>query len=287
MRISNWGIVALLSLPILFMLAFFVVPFAAVVASSVRGPNGNVSLANYVTLVTDPYYLRALTTTLSISMWVTLITFLAGYPLGYFISYRIKGRTARRIAYALVVTPLFTSNVVRSFAWIVLLGRNGFVNDTLRSIGVVDKPLPLLFNKLSIVIGLSYVMLPFMVLSVAAVLQNIDPRLKEASRDLGAGATTTFFTVTLPLSVPGIVAGALMVFTQCVSAYVTPNILSGGREVVMSTLIFQQYASVMNFSFGATLAVGMLVAILVMWAMYRVVEIMVRSTRRSGVFSHA
>lgn len=273
MRIGFWGAVLLLATPVAFMLAFFVAPFAATVVSSLKDPEGGWGVANYVRLVTDPYYLKALVTTLSIASWVTLITFLLGYPLAYFMAFRVRNRWLKRFLYILVVTPLFTSNVVRAFSWIILLGRNGFVNDLLIWLHLTESPLPLLFNKVSIIIGLTYIMLPFMVLSVAAVLQNLDDRLKDAAYDLGAGPWTTFFNVTLPLSLPGVVSGALMVFTLCVSAYVTPSILSGGREVVMSMLVFQQYATVLNFSFGATLAVALLIAAFLLLGTYQAVRL--------------
>lgn len=279
MRFGIWGTIVLLALPIAFMLAFFAAPFAAVVVSSLQDPEGGWSLANYIRLVTDPYYLEALWTTLSIALWVTAITIFLGYPLAYFMAFRVRNRWLKRLLYIIVVTPLFTSNVVRAFSWIILLGRNGFVNDLLISLHLTDKPLPLLFNKVSIVIGLSYIMLPFMVLSVAAILQNIDTRLKDAARDLGAGPWTTFVNVTLPLSLPGVVSGALMVFTLCVSAYVTPSILSGGREVVMSMLVFQQYATVLNFGFGATLAVALLITAFLLLGVYQIVRIGFRRSR--------
>ena len=210
---------------------------------------------------------------------MTVITFLLGYPLAYFMAFRVRNRWIKRLLYIIVVTPLFTSNVVRAFSWIILLGRNGFVNDLLIWLHLTDKPMPLLFNKVSIVIGLSYIMLPFMVLSVAAILQNTDSRLKDAARDLGAGPWTTFACVTFPLSLPGVVSGALMVFTLCVSAYVTPSILSGGREVVMSMLVFQQYATVLNFSFGATLAVTLLITAFVLLGAYQIARIAFQKTR--------
>ncbi|WP_343082467.1 ABC transporter permease [Ostreiculturibacter nitratireducens] len=280
MRIGLWGTVLLLAAPVAFMLAFFAAPFTAVAVSSLHDPDGGWSLANYVRLITDPYYLKALWTTLTIALWVTVITMLLGYPLAYFMAFRIRNRWLKRLLYIVVVTPLFTSNVVRAFSWIILLGRNGFVNDMLLWLNLVDKPLPMLFNKVSIVIGLSYIMLPFMVLSVAAILQNIDVRLKDAARDLGAGPLTTFLNVTLPLSLPGVISGALMVFTLCVSAYVTPSILSGGREVVMSMLVFQQYATVLNFSFGATLAVALLITAFLLLGTYQVARFGFQQSRK-------
>ena len=178
--------------------------------------------------------------------------------------YVLKSRAIRRLFYVVVVTPLFTSNIVRSFGWMVLLGRRGMINDVLLTLGLVERPLPLLFSETSIVIGLSYIMTPFMVLTVSGVLQNIDRSLEEAARDLGAGSFMTFLKVTLPLSIPGIVAGSLIVFTLSVSAYVTPSILSGGKKIVMSMLIFQQYGSVFDFNFGATLAITLLVTTIVL-----------------------
>jgi len=129
----------------------------------------------------------------------------------------------------------------------------------------------LLFTEFSIVIGLSYIMTPFMVLTVASVLQNIDRSLHDAAQDLGASRFVTFLKVTLPLSLPGIIAGSLIVFTLSVSAYVTPSILSGGKRVVMSMLIFQQYASVFDFNFGATLAVTLLVTTVLLVLAYLLV----------------
>ena len=264
MRIGRWTAVLLLGTPVAFLLAFFVVPFVVLALASLRSAEGEWSLANYIRFATDLYYWDALLVTLQISLWVTLITFLVGYPLAYFITYGIKSAAVRRLAYIIIVTPLFTSNIVRAFGWIVLLGRRGIVNDTLIALGIISEPARLLFNDLSIIIGLSYILIPFMVLTVASVLQNIDRSLLDAARDLGASPAAAFLKVTFPLSVPGVVAGSLIVFTLSVSAYVTPSILSGGRVSVMSMLIFQQYASVLNFNFGATLAVALLVTTLIL-----------------------
>jgi putative spermidine/putrescine transport system permease protein len=134
----------------------------------------------------------------------------------------------------------------------------------------VERPVPLLYGQGSIVLGLAYIMLPFMVLTIASVLQNIDRLLEDAARDLGCTAWSAFWRVTFPLSLPGVVAGSLIVFTLSVSAYVTPSILSGGREIVMSMLIFQQYGAVLNFEFGSTLSVVLLVTTLILVVFYLV-----------------
>lgn len=264
MRVTRWWLVALLLGPVAFMAAFFVAPLGIVVVDSLQTKDGGWTLGNYARSLGDLYYWETLWVTFRLGLWVTFVSLLIGYPLAYFVTYHVRGRILRRMIYIVVVTPLFTSNIVRSFGWIVLLGRRGLVNQTLVDIGIVERPLPLLYNEASITIGLVYIMTPFMVLLIAAVLQNIDRSLELAARDLGAGAWTTFTKVTLPLSLPGVVAGSLIVFTLTVSAYVTPSILSGGKVTVMSMLIFQQYGAILDFNFGAALAVTLLVATLIL-----------------------
>jgi len=267
MRITRKWAMILLGPPIVFLAAFFIVPFLTVVVTSLHDMQGW-ALANYAKAVGDLYYWGTLLLTFKLSLWVTLVSLAIGYPLAYYMTNVLKNRVIRRLFYIVVVTPLFTSNIVRSFGWMVILGRRGMVNDALLELGLVDRPLPLLFSEVSIIIGLSYIMTPFMVLTIASVLQNIDRSLEEAARDLGASRFKTFLKVTLPLSLPGVVAGSLIVFTLSVSAYVTPSILGGGKEIVMSMLIFQQYASVFDFNFGATLAVTLLVTTIVLVAGY-------------------
>lgn len=268
MRIKKKWAAILLGLPLVFLITFFVVPFLSVVVTSLQSKQGVWSLANYQHLLSDAYYAKTLLLTFEISLWVVVITLLVGYPIAYFMTFIIRSRILRRLFYVIVVVPLFTSNIVRAFGWIVLLGRRGLINNILVGIGLVHRPVDILYTKTSIVIGLSYIMTPFMVLTIASVLQNIDRALHEASRDLGAGPLATFSKVTLPLSMPGVVTGSVIVFTLSVSAYVTPAILSGGKQVVMSMLVFEQYASVFNFPFGATLAVALLVSTLVLITAY-------------------
>lgn len=268
MKISaNWARL-LVGAPLIFMFAFFIVPFAVVVLDSFRTKEGQLTFDNYAKALGEIYYWDTLFLTFKLSLFVVGLTFLIGYPLAYFIVRHVRSRLVRSLLYIVVITPLFTSNIVRAFGWMVLLGRRGLVNDALQSFGITDGPLPLLYGQFSIVLGLTYIMAPFMVLTVASVLQNIDRSVEEASYDLGASAWQTFTNVTLPLSLPGVVAGSLIVFTLSVSAYVTPSILSGGRQNVTSMLIFQQYGTILNFQFGAALAVVLLTASLVLIAGY-------------------
>jgi putative spermidine/putrescine transport system permease protein len=268
MRISRTWAWVLVGGPLLFLFAFFVLPFGVVLLDSIRTKDGAFTLEHYAKALGELYYWETLLLTFKLSLFVTFATLLIGYPLAYFIVRHVKSRMMRSLLYIIIITPLFTSNIVRAFGWMVLLGRRGMVNDTLRSLGFIDAPLPLLYGQTSIVVGLTYIMAPFMVLTVASVLQNIDRSLEEASRDLGASAWGTFTRVTFPLSLPGVVAGSLIVFTLSVSAYVTPSILSGGRQNVTSMLIFQQYGSIMNFQFGATLSIVLLVTTLVLVLAY-------------------
>lgn len=252
---------------LLFMVLFFVGPLLMVFWSSLQPTSGG-ALANYERVYNDGYYWRVLLNTLRISMWVTIITFILGYTLSYYMNFHLKSPMVRRAIYIIVVLPLFTSNIVRSFGWIVLLGRDGLINDSLRFAGITDGPLQLLYTSGSIIVALSYVMLPFMVLTVNSIFQNINPSVIEASRDLGAGPIVTFLKVTFPLSLPGVVAGSLIVFTLSVSAYVTPSIMSGGRVAVMPILIYDYYMAELDFSMGATLAVVLLATTIAIIGVY-------------------
>ena len=264
MRMNSALSLLLLAAPLAFMLAFFVTPFGIVAADSVNDGKGALTWAHYAKALGEAYYWDTLFYTFRMSLLVVLFSFLIGYPLAYFIVRQVRSRLVRSLLYIVVITPLFTSNIVRSFGWMVLLGRRGLVNDGLVASGLVDAPLPLLYGTFSIVLGLTYIMTPFMVLTVASVLQGIDRSYEEAARDLGATPWAAFTKVTFPLSLPGVVAGSLIVFTLSVSAYVTPSILSGGRQNVTSMLIFQQYGVVLNFQFGAALAIVLLATTLLL-----------------------
>jgi putative spermidine/putrescine transport system permease protein len=194
-----------------------------------------------------------------------------GYPLAYALTFHMHGRWTRRIVYLILVTPLFTNNIVRSFGWLVVLGRRGIANQAMLGLGLIDRPLSMEYSEFAIVLALSYTLLPFMVLSISSVLQNIGRSLLEASRDLGGSAIVTFCKVTLPLSLPGVIAGSLIVFTLAVSAYVTPSIMGGGRRLVMSMLIFQQYMVTFDETLGAVLAVILLVVTLALIAAYTLI----------------
>lgn len=268
MRITSANAAALLLGPIAFFVLFFLAPFALLIGESFTRQDGGMTLANYIAVLSDGYYWKALLNTLLISVWVTAVCFVLGYPLAYFTVFHVPSTWARRGIYVLLMTPLFTSNIVRAFGWIVILGRRGIVNSSLLAIGLIETPLDMLYSKLSIVIGLSYILLPVMVLSICSVLQTVDRSLIEAARDLGARPSRAFLAVTFPLSLPGVVAGSIIVFALSVSAYVIPSILSGGREMVTPVLIFQQYTATFRPDIGATLSVVLLAVTLLLIGAY-------------------
>jgi putative spermidine/putrescine transport system permease protein len=271
MRITSANAAFLMLGPIAFFVLFFLAPFGLLIGESFMRPGGGATLANYSSVLSDAYYWRALLNTLLISLWVTVVCFLLGYPLAYFIVFHVRRVWMRRGIYVLLMTPLFTSNIVRAFGWIVILGRRGIVNTSLLAIGLIETPLDILYSKLSIVIGLAYILLPVMVLSICSVLQTVDRSLVEAARDLGARPSRAFLTVTFPLSLPGVIAGSIIVFALSVSAYVIPSILSGGREMVTPILIFQQYTATFRPDIGATLSIVLLTVTLLLIGTYLII----------------
>lgn len=264
MRMGLGTAILLLAAPVAFFALFFAGPFLVLAVESLSDQSGAPTAQHYVSVLTDSYYWKALANTLLISLYVTAFCFIAGYPIAYYLIFHLRGAWLRRFVYILLVTPLFTSNIVRAFGWIVILGRRGFVNSSLQSLGIIERPLDLLYSQFSIVVGLGYILLPVMVLTVCSVLQNVDRTLIEAARDLGARPSIAFAAITFPLSLPGVVAGSIIVFALSVSAYVIPSILSGGREVVMSMLIFQQYTATFRPEIGATLSIVLLVVTLLL-----------------------
>jgi putative spermidine/putrescine transport system permease protein len=257
----------LLGAPLAFFVAFFLAPLAVVLIASVTNGQGDLSLAHYVRVLADHYHWDVIAVTFRIAALTTLVCLLIGFPLAWYLVRIVRWQAWRRACVIMLVVPLFTSNIVRSFGWMVLLGRNGLVNDALTGSGLVDRPVRFLGTELGILIGMVYVLLPFVVLAVGNALARVDQGLEQASADLGASPSRTFWLVTFPLTLPGVVAGAVMVFTLAVSAYVTPALLSGGKLTVLSMLIFQQYSSVFDFHYGGALSVVLLALTLVLVAL--------------------
>ena len=236
-------------------------------------------LENYRDLLTDSLFAESLLRTLRIALWTTAICLLVGVPEAWII-YRMAPRW-RGAMLLIVVGPLLVSVVVRNFGWMVLLGTTGLVNQVLTILGVPGAPFRLMFTELAVVIGLVHVMVPLVVLSVWASLGRLDPVLERAAFSLGASRLTVFRRVVLPNVMPGIMAGALMVFCLSASAFATPAMLGGKRLKVVSSMTYNEFLNTLNWPLGAALATLLMVAILtatLIWT--RFVE--TRAMRRLG-----
>lgn len=256
----------LLSPLLLVLLVAFLLPVAALVPVSLRpyvagaGIGAGWTGEHYVKALTDAFYLEILARTVGLGAIVTVLTLLVGYPLAYILA-RSTSRWRHWLT-LLVVFPLLLNLVVRTFGWIALLARRGLVNQWLIGLGLADEPLRLMFNFTGLLIGLTHIFLPFMVLVLVAVIQNVPRDLEEAARVLGAGWWGVFAKVTLPLSVPGILSGSILVFVLTISALVTPRLLGGPTYKVMSTLIYEQFLQLLNWPAGSAMAIVLTLIVL-------------------------
>jgi putative spermidine/putrescine transport system permease protein len=235
-------------------------------------------LAQYVKFLTDRFNLAVLGQTLWLGAKATLLAFLIGYPLAYV--HTLAPPRIQRVMMLIIVLPLLTSAVVRTFAWVVILGRQGIVNNTLLALGLIEAPLRLIYTPGAVVVALAQIQLPLMVLPIITALGNIDPNLGPASHALGAGRWRTFFQITLPLSAPGVLAGCLLVYAGSVSAFVTQTLVGGGQLMLMPFYMYQQAIQANNYPFAAAIAMILLVSVLV------IVVAVNALGRRSGGFVH-
>jgi putative spermidine/putrescine transport system permease protein len=252
----------LLVLPaVLFLIAFFVLPLVDNGLRSVISPEtGKITLVRYVQLLTDPFYLRVIAETLILSTFVTIICILIGYPVAYHLV-RYSGRWSGLIIF-LLIAPLLTSIIMRTYGWQVLFARRGLVNTLLvQDLGILGQPIRILNTPEIVVIGLVHVLVPFMVLSIASVLQGIDRRLEESAQLLGANRLRTFWEVTLPLSFEGISTGSILVFMIANGSFVTLVLLGGGLKT-LPLLIFQQFNTTRDFGMASAMSTVLLVVAL-------------------------
>lgn len=256
----------LLLLPLVLLLVFsFLYPVGRMLVGSLFDPA--FTFDNYVRIFTEPLYLKVLLRTLWIAFAATLGAFVLGYPVAYAMA-RTGSKLTLWIA-ACVLIPLWTSVLVRSYAWIILLQRKGVINDILIGTGIVEQPLRLIYTEGAVVIAMTHVMLPFMILPIYGALRTIPKELPQAAANLGAGVFTTFFQITLPLSLPGVFAGTLMSFILALGFYVTPALVGGPQTLMMATLIGQQTAVLLDWPFAAALATVLLAVTLAPTFMFR------------------
>ena len=259
MRVSDFKLV--LPLAALFAV-FFVAPMLVLVAMSLAtdAEMHALTLAHYVRFFSDSFNYSILWGTLLLGIKSTLLCLLFGYPIAWIAS-RAKARWQTVLVF-LVILPIMTSVVVRTFSWIVILGRQGLLNQIALGLGLVNEPLRLLFTEVGVVIVLAQVQMPLMVLPILTVMSKIDPNLADASRVLGAGEWRTLWRVTLPLSLPGVIAGCILTYSACVTAFVTQTLIGGARLVYMPLHIYQQAIGANNWPFAAAISVIFMVAVL-------------------------
>ncbi|WLR99376.1 ABC transporter permease [Shinella sumterensis] len=247
-----------LALPaVLFLVVFFVMPLIDNGMRSVISNDGGFTLSRYVSLLTDGFYLWIIAQTVLLSAGVTIISIIIGYPVAYFLV-RKAGRFSGLIIF-LLIAPLLTSIIMRTFGWQVLFARRGLVNNLLvDQLGILSAPLRLTNSPEIAIAALVHVLVPFMVLSIATVLQGIDTRLEESAKILGANRLRTFFEVTLPLSLDGIGTGAILVFMIANGSFVTLVLLGGGMQT-LPLMIYQQFNTTRDFGMASAMSMILLV----------------------------
>ncbi|MGI4950530.1 MAG: ABC transporter permease [Janthinobacterium lividum] len=246
----------LLMAPLVLLLAWaFFLPIGKLLLTSVTEPAPG--LENYRRLIAEPLYRQVIFRTLWIALVCTVSALLLGYPIAVLMAR--PGRIAVKIAVVCVMIPLWTSALIRSYAWIMLLQRKGVINSVLLSVDPGFKPLNMLYSNGAVLMAMTHVLLPFMILPIASALGSISPDLPRAALNLGAGRVRTFFAVTLPLSLPGVFAGCLLVFVMSLGFYVTPALVGGPQTLMIATLIAEQATTLLNWPFAGAISCVLLV----------------------------
>ncbi|MYD10359.1 MAG: ABC transporter permease [Chloroflexi bacterium] len=265
---QNRSIIVLVAPAFIFVLVFFVLPLIFLLSQSVLPGDGGFTLTGYADFfesrVSRIVYLR----TLKIGLIVTGISVLMSYPAAFLLA-RMPARR-RSFLMLLVILPLMTNAVARTFAWLIILGKRGMINQTLMSLGLVETPVRFMYTETAIVLGLTQLFLPLMVLPLVSAMENIPDDVLEAARSLGANRLTTFVRIVVPLSSDGLVLGATLVFTGSVTAFVTPAILGGSRLLMMSTLLRQKSVAIFDQQAAAVIAVVMILTTLAVNLLLRV-----------------
>lgn len=260
---------------ILILILFLIIPLLVTVGDTFM-VDGKLSIGRYMDFFKDKHYLGIYLRTLRLGIITTLLAVILAFPTSYYIS-RVN-KKVRGIYITLAVFPLLTSAVVRSFSWMVILGRRGIINTILLKLGLIDRPLSLLFNEFSIIMGLLYLFLPLMIMSLVGVMENIDGDLTEAAESLGATRFKAFMKVVFPLSVPGLIVGSILVFTGSITAFTTPQLLGGSGSKVLSTLIHQYAMTLFDWQTAAVIATIMIITTLLVSA---VINTFVKRTKKA------
>ena len=243
-------------------IVFFILPVLMLLMRSVLEPEPG--LQNYETLLGSATYLRIFLNTFLVAGVVTAISVLVGYPVAWLLA--IMPEKWSRLVLAIIILSMWTNLLARTYAWMVLLQRTGVINKTLMALGLIDAPLPLVNNLVGVTIGMTYIMLPFVILPLMGVIRTIDPAILRAAALCGASRLQCFTRVLLPLSLPGIAAGALMVFVMSLGYFVTPALLGGTSNMMLAELVAQFVQSLVNWGMGGAAALVLLVVTLALYA---------------------
>ena len=241
---------------------FFAVPMFLVLRMSLNSFTDaqiieGFTFANFGRVFSEWLYAKVLLKSLLTGLLVTVICLVLGYPVAHFIARKAKNN--REILFLGLIVPFWTSLVVRTYAWKILLGNNGVVNYHLMDFGLIDEPLKILFSTSAVVIGLVHVFLPFMILPLYASIESLDDSLEEAAQDMGASRIQTFFRVVLPLTMPGVATGCMLTFLLTVNSFLTPNILGGASDAMISNVIQSEFFGTFNWPFGSALSILFLI----------------------------
>ena len=250
---------------IVLLLVMLVYPVGQLLLLSVHNGSG-FTLVEYKRLFASSVYVDVLLITLKVSLWTTFFSVLTGYPIAYLISSLTRERKNRLLFWVLL--SFWTSFLVRTFAWVVLLGRNGVINQVLLGLGIIDRPLSLLYNFSAVIVGMVHALMPLAVLTMLSVMENIDRRLPSAAATLGARPGTVFWKVYFPLSLPGVAAGALMVFVTAIGFFITPTLLGGRHQTMITQLIIDQVMQALNWGFAGAISVLLLAVVLLVFLIY-------------------
>ncbi|SOE71671.1 ABC-type spermidine/putrescine transport system, permease component I [Burkholderia sp. OK233] len=250
---------------VVLLLVMLVYPVGQLLLLSIHNDAG-FTLIEYKRLFASSVYVDVLLITLKVSLWTTFFSVLTGYPIAYLISSATRARKNRLLFWVLL--SFWTSFLVRTFAWVVLLGRNGVINQLLLKLGIIDEPLSLLYHFSSVIVGMVHALMPLAVLTMLSVMENIDRRLPSAAATLGARPGTVFWKVYFPLSLPGVAAGALMVFVTAIGFFITPTLLGGRHQTMITQLIIDQVMQALNWGFAGAISVLLLAVVLIVFLVY-------------------
>jgi len=266
-RMTQAGYAASLGIVVAYLAIFFFWPLLGLVAQSFHQPGSEgMTLAVYQKIAATQVYTNVIIATLRLALEVTAVILLISYPIAMVLA-ALPGRIVGAVMVCVVI-PYFTSTIVRTYAWIVLLGQSGVVNQILQGLGLINQPIQFLYNEFGVVIGLVYVFTPFMILVLYAVMRGIDNDYLRAARSSGAGPLRTFWRVYLPLSMPGVVAGSLLTFVMCIGSYLTPAFMGGPKQTMIAMMIQQALNQLLNWGLGAGLSVVLLVIVASAYLIY-------------------